>query len=110
MAGTCVDACTGVTCPFGEGCTAGECVQLDLPDAAVVQMDANIHGNDAAILPGVDAGMTMPMMDGGTAHVDGGRHPTHSSDCGCRAGGTRSPWGAAWMIAIGALLFSRRRR
>jgi MYXO-CTERM domain-containing protein len=89
---------------------AGECVQLDLPDAAVVQMDANIHGNDAAIIPGTDAGTTMSMMDGGAAHVDAGRHPTHTSDCGCRAGGTGSPWGAAWMMAIGAIVIGRRRR
>lgn len=97
--GACVDGCEGATCPLGQACMAGECVQLDRPDAAVVQVDANIHAVDAG--PPNDSGTTMTQMDAGaTGTGDAGRRapPASNGSCGCRVGARSS---ASWASLVG---------
>ncbi len=102
--GSCIDACTDAVCPEGQICDTGACVEPPpMPDGGVPLPDGGTT-------PMIDAG-TSP-MDGGGADVDGGRTIGGGDDgCGCRVVGTqRSEHSPLWLLALGALVFWRRRR
>jgi len=107
MAGACVDACTGVTCPSGEACMAGECIQTDLPDAAVVRDDVGPPPQRDAAPQEMDAGSTPSDAD---IPGDTGRHPIHTQSCGCSAAGSRPPSELLALVGLGLVIASRRRR
>ena len=102
--GSCVDACTGATCPHGQTCMGGACV--DLPDAGGGLDGGTTHGDSGS-----------GGMDGGGTGSDGGRHdagprrPVASGGC-CRVIASRRPEGAVALalLLLGALVRRRRRR
>jgi MYXO-CTERM domain-containing protein len=102
--GACVDDCLGAVCPTGQMCTAGQCVPLPpAPDAGpIIHPDAWVNGPDGA--PG--------QPDGGVSGgPDGGDGNKGVSNCGCRAGGKpeRLPMPFLALLALGGLLIVRRR-
>jgi hypothetical protein len=100
------DRCIGVTCPDGQECVAGECrTEVVGADAGMAMTDAGGGGRDAG--PGMDAFVDRDPNSRVLATGGGG--------CLCRvpgssAGSSHAPlaWGS--LLALGALLASRRRR
>jgi hypothetical protein len=101
-----VDACAGATCPHGQTCTGGACV--DLPDGGPGGfVDTGVVPNDTG-LAGMDGGGSA--LDAG--RVDGGpRRPVASGGC-CRVIASRRPDGALVLVAlvVGVLVRRRGRR
>lgn len=103
-----MDACIGATCPFGQMCTAGQCVPTITPDAGMSTIDAFIPQNDASFR---DGGPVMMMMDAGPAHDAAITHtPSRAASCGCRAGSARSGASALVLAALAMWIGKLRRR
>ncbi len=86
---------------------AGECIQTDLPDAAVVRDDVGPPPQRDAAPQEMDAGSTPSDAD---IPGDTGRHPIHTQSCGCSAAGSRPPSELLALVGLGLVIASRRRR
>jgi len=106
--GACVDACAGATCPVGERCVAGACVPVPVMDAGVSR---------DVVLPSVDLGAREDVVDAATPMdlgAEGGRVTLDVNDrgrsgCSCRVGSGVSARGVL-PFALLALCARRRRR
>lgn len=117
--GTCQDGCANVTCPAGQGCMAGQCVQ-EAPTSSggfsgqLRDAGASGSGGGGLIIPvgtGGRSGSGNPSTGQGTGASGANATPGKISACACDSSG--SGFGPAWVataLAGAMVMFLRRRR
>jgi len=110
------DPCSGVVCPSGQSCAAGQCVEVGVVDAGTDAKDGGKGGSgggtqaDGAVggSAGTAGGAVEPEQDKGKYGL-----ATGGGGCACKVGTTsRTPQAAgfATLVALGLLAARRRKR
>lgn len=114
VAGQCVDACANAICPGGVACASGSCAP---PPAAVGGAGSGSGGFAGSIGVGVGAGGstgTTPAGAGGAlstgTSTSAAPFTPESAGCGCKVAGLRSTPPALWLSLFGIWLGARRTR
>jgi hypothetical protein len=112
------DPCTGVHCPTGTMCSAGECVRATMTDAGVdAGRDGGSADGGAADAARVDGSVRSDGGDAASSGFDGGgdreiRELVAGGGCLCTAVGSPSRHTGALLLALalGVTIAARRRR
>ena len=113
--GACQDGCKDVTCPAGQACQAGQCVQVAPTSTggfSGVLRDAGIEGSGGGgVIGPLGSGGHPGTIGSGGGNPGANGAPGKISACTCDSSG--SGFGPAWMataLAGAMAMFLRRRR